>query len=97
MIYPFVKSAGMFQCPSNPRNGGTDYNVGLPNSTEPTSLTVSYAAARYDGGRAKRAARRFFRRSCHRQPRPHHSGFASANDRARAMQILTASAQYYRS
>ena len=49
MIYPFVKSAGMFQCPSNPRNGVTDYNVGLPNSTEPTSLTVSYAAARYDG------------------------------------------------
>ena len=39
----------MFRCPSNPRKGVTDYNVGLPNSTEPTSLTVSYAAARYDG------------------------------------------------
>ena len=48
-IYPFVKSGGVFQHPSNSRNGVTDYNVGLPSSTEPTSLTVSYAAARYDG------------------------------------------------
>ena len=49
MIYPFVRSIGVFRCPSNPRNGVTDYNVGLPNSTEPPGLTASYAAARYDG------------------------------------------------
>ncbi len=49
MIYPFVKSAGVFQCPSNPKNGVTDFNVNLPNSTEPSALKASYAAARYDG------------------------------------------------
>jgi len=49
MIYPFVKSTAVFQCPSNPKNNVTDFNVNLPNSTEPAGLTASYAAARYDG------------------------------------------------
>ena len=49
MIYPFVKSTAVFQCPSNPKNGVTDFNVNLLNSTEPPGLKASYAAARYDG------------------------------------------------
>ncbi len=49
MIYPFVKSTAVFQCPSNPRGSVTDFNVNLPASTEPPGLTASYAAARYDG------------------------------------------------
>lgn len=49
MIYPFVKSAAVFQCPSNPKSNVTDFNVNLPNSAEPPSLKASYAAARYDG------------------------------------------------
>ena len=49
MVFPFVKSAGVFRCPSNPKNGATDFNVNLPNSAEPPALTASYAAARYDG------------------------------------------------
>jgi len=49
MIFPFVKSTAVFQCPSNPKNNVTDFNVNLPNSTEPPDLKASYAAARYDG------------------------------------------------
>ena len=49
MIYPFVKSTAVFQCPSNPRSDVVDYNVTLPNSTEPAAMRTSYAAARYDG------------------------------------------------
>jgi len=49
MIYPFVKSTAVFQCPSNPRNNVSDYNVHLPNSNEPPDMKASYAAARYDG------------------------------------------------
>lgn len=49
MIYPFVKSIGVFQCPSNPKNNVSDFNENLANSTEPHGLTASYAAARYDG------------------------------------------------
>jgi len=49
MIYPFVKTPGVFQCPSNPNGRQPDYNTTLPGSTEKAGLTTSYAAARYDG------------------------------------------------
>ena len=49
MIYPFVRTRGVFQCPSNPRGREPDYNTTLPGSTETPGMTTSYAAARYDG------------------------------------------------
>ena len=49
MIYPFVRSIGVFQCPSNPNNDVADYNATLPTSTEPPGMKASYSAARYDG------------------------------------------------
>ena len=49
MIYPFVKSIGVFQCPSNPKNYVEDFNAYAPQSAEPSGMRASYAAARYDG------------------------------------------------
>ena len=49
MISPFVKSIGVFQCPSNPKNYAQDFNAAKPGSTEPSEMRASYAAARYDG------------------------------------------------
>ena len=49
MVFPFVKSVGVFRCPSNPRNGEDDYSATLPDSTEPSGMKISYAVARYDG------------------------------------------------
>ena len=50
MIFPFVKSLGVFQCPSNPKNGIEDFNASEANTAEPQGMRASYAVARYDGG-----------------------------------------------
>ena len=49
MVYPFVKSDGVFRCPSNPKNNLPGYSVGFANSPGHLNMNASYAAARYDG------------------------------------------------
>lgn len=49
MIYPFIKSAGVFRCPSNPKNNLPGYSVSFANSPGQLNMNASYAAARYDG------------------------------------------------